>query len=77
MNLIEPLSDALKSHTELSYDCLCFCLLEALSDPQKSRLKKEDVFESSWLQNLASFVGLVLRKYSIDFEPIFQVPEST
>ncbi|EGD78544.1 hypothetical protein PTSG_09236 [Salpingoeca rosetta] len=71
-NLVEPLSDALKTHTHLAYDILSFCVLEALSNPQKSRMKKEDLFESSWLQNLAAFVGLILRKYPVDFEPILQ-----
>eukprot|EP00043_Microstomoeca_roanoka_P003384 m.43460 g.43460 ORF g.43460 m.43460 type:complete len:1411 (+) comp12040_c0_seq1:86-4318(+) len=72
INLVEPFSEALKTQTQLSYDCLCFCILETLANPNKSRRKKQDIFESGWLQNLSAFVGFIYRKYAIDIEPVLQ-----
>ena len=53
-------------------NCVCVdTLIEALSNPEKDRLKDDGTNLSSWLQNLALFSGLFFKKYtSIDLTPL-------
>lgn len=65
-NFIGPVVDSLKFLTSLSYDVLAFCIIEALANPEKERLKTDDTNISKWLQSLAGFAGSTMKKYTID-----------
>ena len=40
-NLIGPMVDSLKYITNLSYDVLGYCIIEALANPEKDRTKHD------------------------------------
>nr|XP_002128581.1 THO complex subunit 2-like [Ciona intestinalis] len=71
-NLIMPVVDALKYLTNLTYDVLAFCIIEALANPQKERMKHDDTNISNWLQSLASFCGAIFKKYTIELSGLLQ-----
>lgn len=71
-NLIIPIVDSLKYLTSLSYDILGYCLIEALSSPDKQRLKHDGTSISLWLKSLASFCGSVFKKYNIELCGLLQ-----
>ncbi|XP_059959819.1 THO complex subunit 2-like [Mesoplodon densirostris] len=71
-NLITPVVDSLKYLTSLNYDVLAYCIIEALANPEKERMKHDDTTISSWLQSLASFCGAVFCKYPIDLAGLLQ-----
>ncbi|XP_056665928.1 THO complex subunit 2-like isoform X2 [Monodelphis domestica] len=71
-NLITPVVDALKYLTSLNYDVLAYCIIEALANPEKERMKHNDTNISSWLQSLACFCGAVFRKYPIELAGLLQ-----
>ncbi|KAI5249621.1 Tho Complex Subunit 2 [Manis pentadactyla] len=71
-NLITPVVDSLKYLTSLNYDVLAYCIIEALANPEKEKMKHDDTTISSWLQSLASFCGAVFRKYPIDLAGLLQ-----
>uniref|UniRef100_A0A8D0CBS1 THO complex subunit 2 n=1 Tax=Salvator merianae TaxID=96440 RepID=A0A8D0CBS1_SALMN len=71
-NLITPVVDSLKYLTSLNYDVLAYCIIEALANPEKERIKHDDTTISSWLQSLASFCGAVFRKYPIELAGLLQ-----
>uniref|UniRef100_UPI00358DF603 THO complex subunit 2 isoform X2 n=1 Tax=Myxine glutinosa TaxID=7769 RepID=UPI00358DF603 len=71
-NLINPVVDALKYLTSLSYDILAYCIIEALANPEKEKMKYDDTTISLWLQSLASFCGAIFRKYPIELTGILQ-----
>ncbi|XP_027998176.2 THO complex subunit 2 [Eptesicus fuscus] len=71
-NLITPVVDSLKYLTSLNYDVLAYCIIEALANPEKERMKHDDTTISGWLQSLASFCGAVFRKYPIDLAGLLQ-----
>ncbi|XP_030637187.1 THO complex subunit 2 [Chanos chanos] len=71
-NLISPVVDSLKYLTSLSYDALAYCIIEALANPEKERMKHDDTTISSWLQSLASLCGAVFRKYPIELAGLLQ-----
>ena len=48
------------------------CVIEALGNPQKERLKHEDTNVSSWLQGLANFCANVFKKYPIELTGLLQ-----
>ncbi|KAK2503524.1 hypothetical protein MC885_006227 [Smutsia gigantea] len=71
-NLITPVVDSLKYLTSLNYDVLAYCIIEALANPEKEKVKHNGTTISSWLQSLASFCGAVFRKYPIDLAGLLQ-----
>uniref|UniRef100_G1QCE7 THO complex subunit 2 n=1 Tax=Myotis lucifugus TaxID=59463 RepID=G1QCE7_MYOLU len=71
-NLITPVVDSLKYLTSLNYDVLAYCIIEALANPEKERMKHDDTTISSWLRHLASFCGAVFCKYPIDLAALLQ-----
>ncbi|XP_053555090.1 LOW QUALITY PROTEIN: THO complex subunit 2 [Bombina bombina] len=71
-NLITPVVDSLKYLTSLNYDVLAYCIIEALANPEKEKMKHDDTTISSWLQSLASFCGAVFRKYPIELAGLLQ-----
>jgi len=48
------------------------CIIEALGNPQKERMKHEDTNISHWLQGLASFCANVFKKYPIELTGLLQ-----
>ncbi|GFQ66742.1 THO complex subunit 2 [Trichonephila clavata] len=71
-NLIGPVIDSLKYLTSLSYDVLAYCVIEALGNSEKDRMKHDGTSISIWLQSLASFGGAVFKKYPIDISGLLQ-----
>ncbi|XP_054719951.1 THO complex subunit 2-like [Uloborus diversus] len=71
-NLIIPVIDSLKYLTSLSYDVLACCVIEALGNSEKDRMKHDGTSISLWLQSLASFGGAVFKKYPIDISGLLQ-----
>ncbi|KAM9470063.1 THO complex subunit 2 isoform 1-T1 [Clarias gariepinus] len=71
-NLISPVVDSLKYLTSLNYDVLAYCIIEALANPEKEKMKHDDTTISSWLQSLASLCGAVFRKYPIELGGLLQ-----
>uniref|UniRef100_W5NBA9 THO complex subunit 2 n=1 Tax=Lepisosteus oculatus TaxID=7918 RepID=W5NBA9_LEPOC len=71
-NLITPVVDSLKYLTSLNYDVLAYCIIEALANPEKERMKHDDTTISAWLQSLASLCGAVFRKYPIELAGLLQ-----
>ncbi|XP_063970178.1 THO complex subunit 2-like [Lytechinus pictus] len=71
-NLIAPVVDSLKYLTSLSYDILAYCVIEALANPEKERMKHDETSLSLWMQSLASFCGAMFRKYNIELTGLLQ-----
>ncbi|XP_015904652.2 THO complex subunit 2 [Parasteatoda tepidariorum] len=71
-NLIMPVIDSLKYLTSLSYDVLACCVIEALGNSEKDRMKHDGTSISIWLQSLANFGGAVFKKYPVDISGLLQ-----
>uniref|UniRef100_W8BMU3 THO complex subunit 2 n=2 Tax=Ceratitis capitata TaxID=7213 RepID=W8BMU3_CERCA len=71
-NLIGPVVDSLKYLTSLSFDCLGYCLIEALAMADRDRFKHDGTSISLWLQSLASFCGAIFKKYNIELSGLLQ-----
>ena len=71
-SLIAPTVESLRFLSGLSYDVLCFCIVESLSAPDKERTKHDGTTVSMWIQNLAVFIGTVSRKYNLDITGLLQ-----
>ncbi|XP_034949841.1 THO complex subunit 2 [Chelonus insularis] len=71
-NLIAPVVDSLKYLTNISYDVLGYCLVEALAGADRARLKHDGNSISLWLQSLASFCGAIYKKYNIELTGLLQ-----
>jgi THO complex subunit 2 len=63
-NIITALVDSLRYITSLSFDVLTFMLIEALSDPTRTRLKDDGANMADWLTSLSSLAGSMSRKYA-------------
>jgi THO complex subunit 2 len=59
-NLIGPVVDSLKYLTNLSYDVLGYCVLEALSNPDNKGTNPDGTTISMWLTALSAFCGAIL-----------------
>lgn len=71
-NLIGPVVDSLKYLTNLSYDVLGYCVLEALSNPEKERTNHDGTTISMWLTSLSGFCGAIYKKYNMDLTGLLQ-----
>ncbi|XP_024887298.1 THO complex subunit 2 isoform X7 [Temnothorax curvispinosus] len=71
-NLIGPVVDSLKYLTNISYDVLGYCLIEALAGADRDRFKHDGTSISLWLQSLASFCGAIFKKYNIELTGLLQ-----
>ncbi|EFN80499.1 THO complex subunit 2 [Harpegnathos saltator] len=71
-NLIGPVVDSLKYLTNISYDVLGYCLVEALASADRDRFKHDGTSISLWLQSLASFCGAIFKKYNIELKGLLQ-----
>ncbi|TFK73010.1 hypothetical protein BDN72DRAFT_791474, partial [Pluteus cervinus] len=68
-NLAGVVIQALRYVTNMGFDVLVFMSLDALANPAKARVKVDGVNISDWLQSLASFIGMLFRRYSADLTP--------
>lgn len=64
--------DSLKFMTPLSYDVLSYCIIVAISDADKDKMKHDSTNISSWLQSIATFCALVFKKYPIELIAMIQ-----
>ncbi|XP_058804081.1 THO complex subunit 2 isoform X2 [Phymastichus coffea] len=71
-NLIGPVVDSMKYLTNVSYDVLGYCLIEALAGAERNRFKHDGTSISLWLQSLASFCGAIFKKYNIELTGLLQ-----
>ncbi|CAL1701359.1 unnamed protein product [Somion occarium] len=69
-NLGSVIVHALNYVTIMGFDVLLFIVLDALANPNKDRVKDDGVNTSDWLQSLASFTGMLFRRYSADLNPV-------
>ncbi|KAJ3922736.1 transcription factor/nuclear export subunit protein 2-domain-containing protein [Lentinula edodes] len=69
-NLAAVVVQVLRSLTNMGFDVLTFIILDALANPNKERVKDDGVNTSDWLQSLASFTGMLFRKYNANMSPI-------
>lgn len=70
--VIGPVVDSLKYLTNISYDVLGYCLVEALAGADRDRFKHDGTSISLWLQSLASFCGAIFKKYNIELTGLLQ-----
>ncbi|KAK0191289.1 transcription factor/nuclear export subunit protein 2-domain-containing protein [Armillaria mellea] len=71
-NLASVVIQALRFVTNMGFDVLVFIILDALSNQKKERVKDDGVNTSDWLQSLASFTGMLFRRYSADLTPVLK-----
>ncbi|KAF8165073.1 transcription factor/nuclear export subunit protein 2-domain-containing protein [Crassisporium funariophilum] len=71
-NLASVVIQALRYVTNMGFDVLVFIILGALANPDKERVKDDGVNTSDWLQSLASFTGMLFRRYSADLTPVLK-----
>ncbi|KAG6378421.1 transcription factor/nuclear export subunit protein 2-domain-containing protein [Boletus reticuloceps] len=71
-NLAGVVIQALRYVTNMGFDVLVYVILDALSNPYKNRVKDDGVNISDWLQSLASFTGMLFRRYSADLSPLLK-----
>ncbi|KAJ3723327.1 transcription factor/nuclear export subunit protein 2-domain-containing protein [Lentinula raphanica] len=69
-NLASVVIQVLRSLTNMGFDVLTFVILDALANPNKERVKEDGVNTSDWLQSLASFTGMLFRRYNASMGPI-------
>ncbi|KAH0587189.1 hypothetical protein H2248_005998 [Termitomyces sp. 'cryptogamus'] len=69
-NLANVVIQALRYVTNMGFDVLVYIIVDAFSDPHKPRLKEDGVNTADWLQSLASFTGMLFRRYSADLTPV-------
>ncbi|KAI0312477.1 transcription factor/nuclear export subunit protein 2-domain-containing protein [Amylostereum chailletii] len=71
-NLAGVVIQALRYVTNMGFDVLVYIILDALANPHKDRVKDDGVNTSDWLQSLASFTGMLFRRYSADLTPLLK-----
>ncbi|KDR65812.1 hypothetical protein GALMADRAFT_148396 [Galerina marginata CBS 339.88] len=71
-NLADVVIQALKNVTNMGFDILVFIAVAALANPGKERVKDDGVNTSDWLQSLASFLGMLFRRYGADLSAVLQ-----
>ncbi|KAL1743555.1 transcription factor/nuclear export subunit protein 2-domain-containing protein [Schizophyllum fasciatum] len=71
-NLAGVFIRALQFSTLMGLDILVWVVLDALSNPNKPRVKDDGVNLSDWLQSLASFTGLLFRRFGPDMKPVLR-----
>ncbi|KAI0375719.1 hypothetical protein BV20DRAFT_1059341 [Pilatotrama ljubarskyi] len=69
-NLAGVVIQALNYVTIMGFDVLVYIILDSLANPNKDRVKDDGVNTSDWLQSLASFTGMLFRRYSTDLTPL-------
>ncbi|GAA5910057.1 uncharacterized protein JCM6883_000540 [Sporobolomyces salmoneus] len=62
-NLILPVIDAARYLTDLGYDVLAYCVLDALSGT-RNKTKEDGTSVAMWLSGIASFTGQLYRRWA-------------
>jgi THO complex subunit 2 len=71
-NMIPFVVEATRYLTDLEFDILCYCLLEALSRQSKVRIERNGTTIEKWLKSLSNFCGQLFKRHSIDLDGILQ-----
>ncbi|OBZ76414.1 THO complex subunit 2 [Grifola frondosa] len=71
-NLASVIVQAVSYVTLVGFDVLGYVIIDAMADPNKDRVKDDGVNTSDWLQNLASFSGMLYRNFSADMTPLLK-----
>ncbi|KAJ1564963.1 THO complex subunit 2, partial [Nowakowskiella sp. JEL0078] len=71
-NQIPFIVDASRYLTDLEFDVLSFCLIEALSNPAKARLKDDGMSAPKWITALSNFTGTLCRKHTFELSGLLQ-----
>lgn len=66
-NLITLVVDALRYATQMGYDALLYCTIDALSDPHKNKKSMDGMALAQWLTNLSTFSSNVILRYRVEF----------
>lgn len=66
-NLINLVVEALKFLPPIALDALIYCILEALSDPQKNKKSFDGMALAQWLTSLSTFSASIISKYKVEF----------
>ncbi|KAI8914848.1 transcription factor/nuclear export subunit protein 2-domain-containing protein, partial [Powellomyces hirtus] len=70
-NMIPYVVDATRYLTELEFDILPYCLIDALA-VAKSKVQRNGLNISDWLKSLGSFTGQAFKKHPMDLEPLLR-----
>ncbi|KAJ7591413.1 transcription factor/nuclear export subunit protein 2-domain-containing protein [Mycena floridula] len=68
-NLASVVIQALRYVTNMGFDVLVYIILDTLA-VDRPRVKEDGVNIMDWLQSLASFTGMLFRRYSADITPV-------
>jgi THO complex subunit 2 len=71
-NMIPFVVEATRYLTDLEFDILCFCLIEALARSSKVRVERNGTSIEKWLKSLSTFCGTLFAKHKIELEGILQ-----
>ncbi|EPQ59661.1 hypothetical protein GLOTRDRAFT_136479 [Gloeophyllum trabeum ATCC 11539] len=71
-NLANVVIQVLRYVTNLGFDVLVFLILDAFANPNKARVKDDGVNTADWLTSLASFTGMLFRRYSADLTSLLK-----
>lgn len=72
-NMRDTVVKAARYMSKFGWDVTVFMLLDALSDPTKSRVKEDGLSASAWLQSVATFIGEIASKHAaMDLKPVIQ-----
>ena len=69
-NMIPFVVEATRYMTELEFDILCFCLIEALARDSKVRIERNGTTFEKWLKSLSTFCGTLFARYKIQLDGI-------
>lgn len=71
-NMIPFVVEATRYLTDLEFDILSFCLIEALARESKVRIERNGTTIEKWLKSLSNFCGTLFAKYKIDLDGILK-----
>lgn len=74
-NMIEHIVEASRYLTDLDLDVTVYCLLEALSDPKKSRIEENGQSICPWLKSLANLTGSLFTKHETELSGLLHYLE--
>ncbi|KAJ1330384.1 hypothetical protein BSLG_009518 [Batrachochytrium salamandrivorans] len=71
-NMISVVVDASRYLTDLEFDVMSFCLIEALADRKKQRVEANGTYISPWLKSLSVFTGMLFRRHDVEMTGMLQ-----
>jgi len=66
-NLIGLVVDAFRFLPPIAMDALIYCIIEALSDPQKNKKSADGMALAPWLTSLSSLSANIILRYKVEF----------